>query len=124
MENAGLTFEEKAKQIDSVQEKANDVNVIFPEGVPFELAGRQYKVFPLKLKQMRLLLKLSKIKYDSSMTDGDLDVIVDAISEVLNEGDRDFIERNIDAGKLSELFGVLEKVNYSGIPKGKNTKGE
>ena len=122
-QKTGLTAEQKMEQIENAEsnapaekEKVNDDDILNPVEYVITLGERKYKLLPLKLKEMRLLTKLSKVKIGVNFDDEQLDLIVDCISALIHEPDKNFIEENMDTPLLTELFVNIQKMNYVGVP--------
>lgn len=116
-----MTSEEKEVQVKTAERKietsaVNDIDTLHPEPKSFNLAGRSYWITPLKLKDMRLLVKLSKAKLGKDMDEGDLQLMIDSVAQILKEPDKNFIEENLDIPTMTNLFKIVESVNYNNIP--------
>lgn len=120
----GLTFEEKSAMVEKATEQAaptmgpDDDKIFNPEPVKVQLGGKDYELRPLKLSQMRYLIRLSKInltKFDEEQ----LQIVVDCVSVILKEPDKQFVEDNLDIPTMTQLFSDIERLNYAGIPKPK-----
>ena len=117
----------KAEQLETADESAktdqeNDLDVLVPEPEIVKLGDREYKINPLKLKDMRLLVRLSKVNTGAGMSEDDLTCMVEAIGQVLKEDDLEFVEANLDLPTMQEIFVQVERVNRAGIPQGGNSK--
>lgn len=121
-----MEFEQKVNQIVGAAEAGDanmpdDSKVLTPEPFLFTLdhsmtgEKREYVIRPLCIAQMRLLTNLSKLKVES-FEENDFDKMVECISRLIGEKDKDFIENSITGPKLQELFGIVTALNYAGIP--------
>ena len=119
----GKTAEEKEADIaaaeGAVKTDGTDDDIVFsPEPKKLKLGDREYAVTPLKLKQMRLLMKLSSVNL-KEFDEKQLELIIDTMSSILGEPDKDFIEENLDIPTMTALFTTITEINYAGIPKPK-----
>jgi len=103
----------------------NDLDIFIPEPQVLKFGGRGYKIRPLKLKEMRLLVKLAKLKSVVG-TDEQLDQVIDIVSQLLKEPDKEFINEHMDIPALGELFQKINLVNYgkTSLPKGVQSGNE
>jgi hypothetical protein len=121
-----MDVQEKEKQIQETEFKAQersdgkeDYAVMVPEPVPFVIGGKTYNLLPLKLSEMRLLIKLSGMEVKSVFGNKEINLVIDCVSTILKEPDVAFLEANLDVPTLTALFKALDMVNYTGIPKAK-----
>jgi len=119
-----MTKDDKEKQIvkaesqgTEAQEETQDLNIFMPEPVPLVLGKKKYLLRPLKLNQMRLLVKLSEISMKTVMGNKEIDLIIDCLSEILPEPDKKYLEQFIDVPTLGNIFMKLNLLNYAGVPK-------
>jgi hypothetical protein len=122
----GLTAEEKEAQILNAESSSlpgkvdttiNDDDVFNPPGKEVELSGKKYLLKPLKLSEMRIMMRLSQVKLGKGeFNEEQIDTIVECLSKILKESDKTFIEDNLDAFTMSRLFKSIQDVNYSGVP--------
>ena len=119
-----MTKDDKEKQIvkaenqgAEAQEETQDLNIFMPEPIPLVLGKKKYLLRPLKLNQMRLLVKLSELGVKNSMGGKEIDLIVDCLSEILPEPDKKYLEECIDVPTLRGIFLKLNLLNYAGVPK-------
>lgn len=92
-----------------------------PEPQEVKIVDRVYKIGSLKLRQMKLLLQLSRI--DLKRIDEDsIDKMTRGVSAILGEKDIDFLEDNLDADLIKEIFKKVRLATYAGIPKGRAGK--
>jgi hypothetical protein len=82
---------------------------------------REYQVYPIPMKKMAILAGLQKIDPGSFKPD-DLNVIYPVIGQAIREPDTAFIEDALTVPALYELFRIMAKLNYEGIPSGKGEK--
>lgn len=123
MEKQGMTFEERTKLVEEADGTVstgavNDDNIFNPLPVEVKLGDRIYKMLPLKLKQMRSLIRLSKVNLNA-FGEEQLETVIDCISEILNEPDKGFLEDNLDVPTMVSLFAQIQKANYGDVPKPK-----
>lgn len=121
---------EKEKQIESAEKKPafqmdaeKEAQIFFPENEKVSIGGKEYNIVPLKLKQMRLLLQLSKIDL-KVISDDVIGTLTNGIAEIIGEKDLAFIEENVDVPKVKEIFLKVRKVTYTGMPGGGTKKAE
>lgn len=101
-----------------------EAEILYPEPEVVKIFGREYKIHPLKLRQMRLLIKLAKIDL-KSIDDSTLDSLIGGVSEILGEKDLSFLEENLDIRLIKDIFQKVRRVTYTGVsadggtPKGK-----
>ena len=119
-----MTKDDKEKQIvkaenqgAEAQEETQDLNIFMPEPVPLVLGKKKYLLRPLKLNQMRLLVKLSEISMKTVMGNKEIDLIIDCLSEILPDPDKKYLEQFIDVPTLGNIFMKLNLLNYAGVPK-------
>jgi hypothetical protein len=114
--------EAKEEQLRKAEEKSpgqvnvDDLNIFSPEPEVLRFGGREYKLLPLKIKEMRLLVQLSKLK-NIVGTDEQLDGVKSIVSQLIKEPDMAFLEDNLDTQVISELFQKINRVNYGSMPR-------
>jgi hypothetical protein len=99
-----------------------ETNIFFPEKEAITVGDRKYLIGPLKLKQMKLLLRLSKIDL-KSISESSIDAMTDGIAEILKEPDKAFLEENLDVRLIKSIFQIVRDQTYAGIPKGRVGSG-
>ena len=128
----GLTAEEKEKQISEneskVEEKqVDDSEILHPDNCTVKIGERSYTIRPPKMKEIKYLAKLSKVQFTDTLEDETVDAMIDALSVLLKEKDKEYLESNLDIPTLIQVCQVLEKVTYASIPlprKGETPKGK
>ncbi len=96
-------------------EQEKEAEIFYPEPVKIKVGDREYLLQPLKLKQMRLLIKLSKLDIKSISIDM-IDNLTDSISQLLKEPDKDFLEENLDVTLIKDIFLKVRSLTYAGMP--------
>jgi hypothetical protein len=121
-----MDAQEKEKQLQGVELKAqersegkDDYTVMIPEPIPFKIGDKVYNLLPLKLAEMRLLIKLSGMEVKNVFGNKEINLVIECVSAILKEPDAAFLEANLDVPMLTALFRALDRVNYTGIPKAK-----
>jgi len=113
----GVSLEDKINRVhDQVGPRENEADLVWPDHEKFELGGRIYKIKPLPFRRMKLLARLGK---NSMGTEEEMDEGIKLIAGIIGESDPTFIDEHMSPPKLAEMFKILEKVNYRGIPKPK-----
>jgi len=92
-----------------------EAEILYPEPEIVKVEDREYKIYPLKLRQMRLLVKLAKIDL-KSIDDSTIDSLTNGVSEILGEKDIAFLESNLDLRLIKDIFQKVRKVTYAGVP--------
>jgi len=121
-EKKGMSFEERVAVVEQAtgmskpESEINDDDIFNPEAKVIVLGSRKYEIKPLKLKEMRVLIQLSKIDL-KNFDESQLQQVIDCISIILHEPDKDVLESEIDIPVMMQLFEDISKVNYNGVPK-------
>lgn len=132
-----MTDKEKEAQLAEVDatrpEAPNDAAIMNPEFIKFSLTRRvrekgkmkietrDYEIYPMPLSKMRNLVKMSKVNIHA-LKETDFDILIDCIKEIAGETDAEFVNDSLTVPKIQELFNIVAKLNYSGIPSGDEKK--
>jgi hypothetical protein len=110
------------EQMDQEQE----ADILFPEPEKVVVGGRTYEIKPIVLANVKTLIRLKKLNLNLSEADESLiDRLVDGISELLHEPDKEFILQNVSIPLFKEIFTKVKRSTYMGIPdQGGTPKGK
>lgn len=119
--NTGTADEAKkalTEQLGTEESNIDDIDIISPESECFKLGDREYEIKPLPLGRIKLLVRLSKLQ-DKLNTEEGIDETIMIIGKVIGEKDVEFLGEHITVDEITDLFKIIEKVNYRGAPKKK-----
>lgn len=80
----------------------DDLRVLVPDPVKFVMGDREYIIKPLTLRQQKVFITISEMEEDPDRSK-QIDNIVDVLSDLLKEPDKDFILDNADNNTVFTL---------------------
>jgi hypothetical protein len=93
----------------------DDMEILFPKPLQWDLGDRSYTLRPLRFYEIDLMFEIQSINIDA-ITKADTERIIELVSSILNEPDKNFIRRNLDPVELKDLIDTTKNINYKGIP--------